>query len=301
MTMMTRIEQALEQPFALAQSATAPPRLMAAMRHAVFPGGARIRPQLCLAVARACGEDAPELTNAAAVGIELLHCASLVHDDMPCFDDADTRRGLATVHKLYGEPLALLAGDALIIMAYQTLARAGALHPARLAPLLMTLCDGTGAPDGIVAGQAWECEPRVQLGRYQRAKTGALFVASTCAGAQAAGADPQPWRALGEALGEAYQVADDIRDVMGADQLGKPVGQDVAHGRPSTAAELGLLGAVDYFRRLMQSAVDSVPACPSRSAMQQLVLYESERLLPQSACEQIAVRAGQVAHQRATV
>lgn len=301
MTMMTRIEQALEQPFALAQSATAPPRLMAAMRHAVFPGGARIRPQLCLAVARACGEDAPELTNAAAVGIELLHCASLVHDDMPCFDDADTRRGLATVHKLYGEPLALLAGDALIIMAYQTLARAGALHPARLAPLMMTLCDGTGAPDGIVAGQAWECEPRVQLGRYQRAKTGALFVASTCAGAQAAGADPQPWRALGEALGEAYQVADDIRDVMGADQLGKPVGQDAAHGRPSTAAELGLLGAVDYFRRLMQSAVDSVPACPSRSAMQQLVLYESERLLPQSACDQIAVRAGQVAQLRATV
>jgi geranylgeranyl diphosphate synthase type II len=301
MTMMTRIEQALEQPFALAQSATAPPRLMAAMRHAVFPGGARIRPQLCLAVARACGEDAPELTNAAAVGIELLHCASLVHDDMPCFDDADTRRGLATVHKLYGEPLALLAGDALIIMAYQTLARAGALHPARLAPLMMTLCEGTGAPDGIVAGQAWECEPRVQLGRYQRAKTGALFVASTCAGAQAAGADPQPWRALGDALGEAYQVADDIRDVMGADQLGKPVGQDAAHGRPSTAAELGLLGAVDYFRRLMQTAVDSVPACPSRSAMQQLVLYESERLLPQSACDQIAVRAGQVAQQRATV
>ena len=73
MTMMTRIEQALEQPFALAQSATAPPRLMAAMRHAVFPGGARIRPQLCLAVARACGEDAPELTNAAAVGIDLRH------------------------------------------------------------------------------------------------------------------------------------------------------------------------------------------------------------------------------------
>ena len=301
MTMMTRIEQALEQPFALAQSATAPPRLMAAMRHAVFPGGARIRPQLCLAVARACGEDAPELTNAAAIGIELLHCASLVHDDMPCFDDADTRRGLATVHKLYGEPLALLAGDALIIMAYQTLARAGALHPARLAPLMMTLCDGTGAPDGIVAGQAWECEPRVQLGRYQRAKTGALFVASTCAGAQAAGADPQPWRALGEALGEAYQVADDIRDVMGADQLGKPVGQDAAHGRPSTAAELGLLGAVDYFRRLMQTAVDSVPACPSRAAMQQLVLYESERLLPQSACDQIAVRAGQAAQHRAMV
>ncbi|WP_341905008.1 polyprenyl synthetase family protein [Polaromonas sp. YR568] len=290
MSMMTRIEQALSQPFMVADSATAPPRLMAAMRHAVFPGGARIRPQLCIAVAKACGEDAPDLTNAAAASIELLHCASLVHDDMPCFDDADTRRGQTTVHKQFGEPLALLTGDALIVLAYQTLARAGARHPHRLARLLMTVCEGTGTPDGIVAGQAWECEPRVQLGRYQRAKTGALFVASTCAGAQAAGTDPEPWRRLGDALGEAYQVADDIRDVMGADQLGKPVGQDAQHGRPSTAADLGLLGAVDYFRKLIQSAVQSVPACASREAMQQLVLHESERLLPQSACDQIAVQ-----------
>lgn len=295
MTMTLRIEQALEQSLSLADSPSAPPRLLAAMRHAVFPGGARIRPQLCLAVARACGEDAPELSNAAASALELLHCASLVHDDMPCFDDADTRRGLVTVHKQFGEPLALLTGDALIVLAYQTLATAGAAHPARLAPLLLTLCQGTGAPDGIVAGQAWECEPRVQLGRYQRAKTGALFVASTCAGAQAAGADPLPWRELGDALGEAYQVADDIRDVMGAHGLGKPTGQDAQHGRPSTAADLGLVGAVAYFRRLMQAAVDSVPACPSRDAMRQLVHSESERLLPQSACDSIAVKAGQAA------
>lgn len=295
MTMTSRIEQALERSLNLADSPSAPPRLLAAMRHAVFPGGARIRPQLCLAVARACGEDAPELSNAVASALELLHCASLVHDDMPCFDDADTRRGVTTVHKQFGEPLALLAGDALIVLAYQTLAVAGASHPARLAPLLLTLCQGTGAPDGIVAGQAWECEPRVQLGRYQRAKTGALFVASTCAGAQAAGADPLPWRELGDALGEAYQVADDIRDVMGAHGLGKPMGQDAQHGRPSTAADLGLLGAVAYFRQLMQAAVDSVPACPSRDAMRQLVHCESERLLPQSACDSIAIKAGQAA------
>lgn len=295
MTMTSRIEQALERSLNLADSPCAPPRLLAAMRHAVFPGGARIRPQLCLAVARACGEDAPELSNAAASALELLHCASLVHDDMPCFDDADTRRGLTTVHKQFGEPLALLAGDALIVLAYQTLATASASHPTRLAPLLLTLCQGTGAPNGIVAGQAWECEPRVQLGRYQRAKTGALFVASTCAGAQAAGADPLPWRELGDALGEAYQVADDIRDVMGAHDLGKPMGQDAQHGRPSTAADLGLVGAVTYFRRLMQAAVDSVPACPSRDAMRQLVHSESERLLPQSACDSIAVKAGQAA------
>ncbi len=288
MDMMSRIQQALDSQLTQACSPSAPPRLMAAMRHAVFPGGARIRPQLCLAVARACGEDAPELTDAAAVAIELLHCASLVHDDMPCFDDADTRRGQPTVHKVYGEPLALLTGDALIVMAYQALARAGVQHPARLAGLLQTVCDGTGAPDGIVAGQAWECENRVDLGQYQRAKTGALFVASTCAGAQAAGADPDGWRALGECLGEAYQVADDIRDVMlQAEQLGKPSGQDAAHGRPSAAADLGLLGAIDHFRGLMKAAVDSLPDCPSRGAMRHLVLQESERLIPQSTCERI--------------
>jgi geranylgeranyl diphosphate synthase type II len=93
---------------------------------------------------------------------------------------------------------------------------------------------------------------------------------------------------LGEALGEAYQVADDIRDVMGqADSLGKPVGQDAQHGRPSAAADLGLAGALAYFQKLMDAAVDAVPACAYRHAMQQLVRKESERLVPQSAYEQI--------------
>lgn len=288
MSMQHRIETALELHFSHIQAMSAPPRLMSAMRHAVFPGGARIRPQLCLAVAKACGDDAPALSDAAAVAIELMHCASLVHDDMPCFDDADTRRGQITVHKQFGEPLALLTGDGLIVMAYQVMARAGRVHPTRLADLISTISDGVGAPDGIVAGQAWECETKVALSQYQRAKTGALFVAATCAGAQAAGVDPAPWRALGEALGEAYQVADDIRDVMGhAETLGKPVGQDAQHGRPSAAADLGLAGALSYFQKLMDAAVDSVPSCAYRQAMQQLVRLESERLVPQSAYEQI--------------
>ena len=288
MSMPNRIEAALDLHFSHIQAMSAPPRLMAAMRHAVFPGGARIRPQLCLAVAKACGDDAPALSDAAAVSIELMHCASLVHDDMPCFDDADMRRGQITVHKQYGEPLALLTGDGLIVMAYQVLARAGRSHPLRLVDLICTVSDGVGAPDGIVAGQAWECETKVALSQYQRAKTGALFVAATCAGAQAAGVDPGPWRALGEALGEAYQVADDIRDVMGqADSLGKPVGQDAQHGRPSAAADLGLAGALAYFQKLMDAAVDAVPACNHRAAMQQLVRMESERLVPQAAYEHI--------------
>ncbi len=286
--MLNRIEQALTQHFAQLQGPHTPPRLLAAMRHAVFPGGARIRPQLCLAVAGACGNDDPSLAEAAAVAIELLHCASLVHDDMPCFDDADSRRGQPSVHKAYGEPLALLAGDGLIVMAFEVLGRSGAAHPARLGPLVGAIGRGVGAQEGIVGGQAWECEPRVDLGRYQRAKTGALFVASTCGGAIAAGAPPAPWQRLGECLGEAYQVADDIRDVMGdAEQLGKPVGQDAQHGRPSAAAELGLIGALHRFRQLMQQAVDAVPDCTSRKAMRHLVLRESERLVPQVACDRV--------------
>lgn len=299
--MMSRIQQALDAQLQRAAAPSAPPRLIAAMRHAVFPGGARIRPQLCLAVATACGEDAPDLTNAAAGAIEMLHCASLVHDDMPCFDDAATRRGQATVHAVFGEPLALLTGDALIILAYQTLARAGAAHPARLAGLLQTISDGVGAPDGIVAGQAWECESRVSLSQYQRAKTGALFVASTCAGAQAAGADPTPWRGLGECLGEAYQVADDIRDVMlGSDELGKPSGQDVQHHRPSAADDLGLAGALGYFQRRMQEAVDAVPDCEHRDAMRALVLQESARLIPPDTRQRIASARPQAPGSRAT-
>ena len=284
-TVIARIEQALVQHLALSGGPSAPPRLMAAMGHAVFPGGARIRPQLCVAVARACGQDAPELTDAAAVALEFMHCASLVHDDMPCFDDADTRRGLPTVHKQFGEPLALLTGDALIVAAYQTLVRAGAAHPQRLVGLLELLGEGVGAPSGIVAGQAWECETRADLGQYQRAKTGSLFVAATCSGALSAGADPEPWQALGECLGEAYQVADDIRDVIGeAQALGKPVGQDAQHARPSVAHALGLGGAITYFEYLIQRAVDAVPKGPSSEALQQIVRQESERLVPSSTC-----------------
>ena len=114
---MQRIEQALSAALSGTEVASGPPRLAAAVRHAVFPGGARVRPRLCVAVALACGDDDPALTDAAAVALELLHCASLVHDDLPCFDDAPIRRGRASVHFAWGESLAVLAGDALIVRA----------------------------------------------------------------------------------------------------------------------------------------------------------------------------------------
>jgi geranylgeranyl diphosphate synthase type II len=150
---------------------------------------------------------------------------------------------------------------------------------------MQNLSAGVGLPSGIVAGQAWECEVKADLGQYQRAKTGALFVASTCAGALACAGDAQPWVALGANLGEAYQVADDIRDVVGhSAELGKPRGQDALHARPSAATELGLGGAVDYFQSLMEAAVASVPACTCRDMLQQLVRREAERLVPSAAC-----------------
>ncbi len=283
MKTMTRIEQALATAIASGEQPGCPPKLAGAIRHAVFPGGARIRPQLCLAVAQACGDDDPVLSEATASAIELLHCASLVHDDLPCFDDSPMRRGRASVHYAYGESLAVLAGDALIVLAYQTLAASAAASPARLAPLIATLSAGVGMPHGIVAGQAWECEPRVSLAQYQRAKTGALFAASTMAGAQAAGACSKPWRELGEWLGEAYQAADDIRDVVGDPRvLGKPTGRDVALLRPSAASELGLEGAIAHFNRLVESAVAAVPECGGAEMLRAMVRLEAERLVPRA-------------------
>ncbi|HEX2940962.1 MAG TPA: polyprenyl synthetase family protein, partial [Rhodopila sp.] len=226
MDAVTRIERTLSASLDRVDSTAGPPRLAAAMRHAVFPRGARIRPRLCLAVAAACGEDDPAVAEGAAAAIEFMHCASLVHDDLPCFDDADTRRGRPSVHRAFGAPLAVLTGDALIVLAFQAIAWGAAGSPSRLMPLVLNLAAATGMPFGIAAGQAWESEPAIDMGQYQRAKTGALFAAATILGAAAAGADAASWRELGEGLGEAYQVADDIADVLsGKDELGKPTGQ----------------------------------------------------------------------------
>ena len=139
------------------------------------------------------------------------------------------------MHCAFGESLAVLAGDALIVLAFQTLAPGrGAVAAAAGAAARDRSRRGVGMPSGIVAGQAWECEPQRRRWRdYQRAKTGALFAAATMAGARPPGADAEPWRALGERLGEAYQVADDIRDVAGDPRIiGKPIGRDVALGSP---------------------------------------------------------------------
>lgn len=275
-----RIQDALQQALHLHTGGNCPPRLAQAVHYAVFPGGHRMRPRICLAVAAACGEDHAEISTAAATAIEFMHCASLVHDDMPCFDDAATRRGKPSVHTAFGERLALLCGDALIVLAFQTLASGACRFPERLQVLVQVLGRGTGMPNGIVSGQAWECESSVALDHYQRAKTGALFSAATMAGAAAAGVDHEPWSVLGLRLGEAYQVADDILDRHGdPDVLGKPVGRDQALRRPNAVAEQGMAGATERLRRLIREAIASVPHCRGADVLRRQIEQESSQFM----------------------
>ncbi len=284
-----RIEEALHKALARATGASAPPLLAKALSHSVFPAGQRIRPRLTLSVAMACGDDEPLIASAAAAAIELLHCASLVHDDMPCFDNADTRRGKPSVHAAYGEPLALLAGDGLIVLAFETAAMAAAVDPLRAASLSMIIARSVGMPNGIVAGQGWESETAPDLALYQRAKTGSLFAGAAMAGAAAAGHAADAWSTLGFRLGEAYQVADDIRDVMCSEQdIGKPVGQDKALGRPNAVHELGVRGAARKLVMLVEDAAESVPACMGAIALKAQIRSQADRFLPKEAAQHAA-------------
>lgn len=281
MALDTRIDAAVTAALALAQGGDAPRRLSAALPYAVLPGGARIRPTILLSVALACGDDRPGLSDAAAAALELIHCASLVHDDLPAFDDADTRRGKPTVHRAWSEPLAVLTGDSLIILAFDVLARVADTDAARALGLIRILAARTGMPGGICAGQGWESEAQVDLRAYHRAKTGALFVAATQMGAQAAGQDPEPWHELGARIGEAFQVADDLRDALcDAESLGKPAGQDAAHARPSAVATLGVQGAVRHLRDILSGAIASIPSCPGEARLAALVNTYAARMTP---------------------
>jgi geranylgeranyl diphosphate synthase type II len=270
-----RIEAALKRALRHCETPATPPTLRAAMRHAVFPGGARLRPNLCLSVAAACGSNVePEAQAEVAAAIELLHCASLVHDDLPCFDDATLRRGRPSVHAAFGEELAVLAGDGLIVLAFETIACAR-ISPVLVPRLIRCVSRGVGASGGLVAGQAWESEQRVGLRTYHKAKTGALFEAGARAGALLAGPDcatgpttawarAESWGEFGARLGEAYQVADDLRDTLDDEaSLGKPVGQDMAHDRPNACLTLGIDGALERLRSLLDQAVEAMPTCPA--------------------------------------
>jgi geranylgeranyl diphosphate synthase type II len=232
-------------------------------------------------VAASCGDGEPALADGAAVAVELLHCASLVQDDLPCFDDAPLRRGQPSLHKRFGEAIAILVGDALIVMAFGAVSAHVARRPAGCAEILRALGEAAGAPAGIAAGQAWESEPSVDVAAYHHAKTAALFEAAAVAGAIGGGGDPAAWRRTGAALGSAYQVADDLADALGeSGALGKPIHQDGNKARPNVVKSLGLEGAIRRLDELVGQAMRSVPECHDQGSVEAFLRVAAERLCP---------------------
>ncbi|MEM9458834.1 MAG: polyprenyl synthetase family protein [Myxococcota bacterium] len=254
-----------------------PAVLRAAMRHAVLGGGKRIRPRLLLASAEAIqggplDDGVAELALRAAVAVELVHAASLVHDDLPCFDDAALRRGRPTVHRAYGEPMAVLTGDALITLAFELLADDDGPHHRRALALVRLLAETTGSGRGIIGGQSLELHPArwdddrpmAQVEDYHRRKTAALFEFAMKAAAVAVGHGPRvcdSWGSVGTTLGLAFQLIDDLLDLH-ADETttGKTTGRDRALARPNGALVEGspealtrLAGHIEHVgRRLLE-------------------------------------------------
>ena len=277
---IARVERAVARAIEPSLAADGPRALRGAIAHAVFPGGARLRPRLALAVAQACGGSA-DSAEVAGAAVELMHCASLVHDDLPCFDDAAIRRGRPSVHAAFGEATALLVGDALIVAAFETLVSSDRVGPETRVRLVREIARGAGTPAGIIAGQAFESEEGASLRRVNRAKTGALFGAAAAAGAIVSGANAVPWRRFGLLLGEAYQAADDLADRLGDPaRLGKPVRQDARRGRPSMRVVRTEAAARQRFELLLQAAVRAIPACAGRAGLLRWTRAAARRLVP---------------------
>lgn len=229
---------------------TAPPETIhKAMRYSLFAGGKRIRPVLCIAAGYAVC-DSPVGIEDAACTLELIHTYSLIHDDLPALDNDDLRRGRPTCHKVFGEAMAILAGDALLTLAFEVLARVPGVDPARRASLIHELAFAAGTSGGMIAGQVHDIEGEHQrptahlLERIHRAKTGALLRASVRMGAIYAAADDRQLEALsryGEHVGLAFQIVDDLLDVeQSSDQLGKTAGKDAQQQKITFPAVYGI-------------------------------------------------------------
>jgi farnesyl diphosphate synthase/geranylgeranyl diphosphate synthase type II len=253
-----RVEKQLALAAAEATRA-GPPRLADAIGYALLGGGKRLRPALALAAAEAAGGDASDASLAMrfAVALEMVHTYSLVHDDLPCMDDDDLRRGRPTVHKAFDEGTAVLVGDGLQSLAFRHLLRGG--PPAAELALLLA----SGATQ-MVEGQALDlaAEHRVlreaEVLDLMSRKTGALLQAAVLGGARAAGGPEEPFRAAGAMLGVAFQIADDLLDLTAdAATLGKRAGKDAAAGKATIPS---LVGADEARRRAEALTAESIEA-----------------------------------------
>ncbi len=246
-----------------------PARIAEAVRYAALGGGKRLRPFLVIESARLLGGDI-RTAHAVAAAIECVHCYSLVHDDLPAMDDDDLRRGRPTVHKAYDEATAILAGDALLTVAFEILG-SERTHPdpAIRADLVVCLARAAGSA-GMVGGQmldleaeaATQAQSEAAIGRLQAMKTGALIAASCQAGAILAHAEEMHRARLqrfGEVLGAAFQLADDLLDVDGSEaDVGKRTGKDAARGKATLVSLKGVDWARHRLRQLIDEASDTL-------------------------------------------
>jgi geranylgeranyl diphosphate synthase type II len=260
-----QVERALQA--ALPPATRKPASIHKAMRYSMFAGGAkRLRPILCLAAAEACGGDPAEALPLACA-VECIHTYSLIHDDLPSMDDDDFRRGQPTCHKVFGEGMAVLAGDALLTFAFELVATANGWPRYGTRALVRELAVAAGS-EKLIAGQVADLEgegqavTQKQLRYIHQRKTAALLTTSIRFGAMSANAPAElleTLSAFGEALGLAFQVIDDILDVtQTSEKLGKSAGKDLTAHKATYPSVLGLEGAREEARRLTAEALESL-------------------------------------------
>lgn len=265
-----------------------PATIHKAMRYSIFAGGKRLRPILCLAAAEACGGDIKNAL-APACAVEIMHTYSLVHDDLPCMDDDDLRRGRPTSHKVFGEGIAVLCGDALLTEAFAIIAQTPATKRYSAKDYVAELAL-TGGSKHLIGGQVLDLEgegkslTKKQLIQIHEAKTAALLTSSIRLGAMTANANPDKLQALtdfGYNLGLAFQVIDDILDVtQTTEQLGKTAGKDEAVNKSTYPAILGLKKSRQEAARLTKKSLDALkPFSKGKKAarLEQIAHYMLDR------------------------
>jgi len=258
-----------------------------AMRHSVFAGGKRLRPILCMEAGRMIAQQLPAGIEDVGAALEMLHTYSLIHDDLPALDNDDLRRGRPTCHKVFGEAIAILAGDALQTQAYETLAKLLCSAEARVA-IIREIAHGTGTIDGMIGGQVVDLEaervkPTLATLEYiHRSKTAALITASVVSGgifAEASSAHVERLRSFGRSVGLAFQIVDDVLDVtQTSEQLGKTAGKDTAAEKTTYPALFGIDESLQKADALVDQACDELNEFGSAaSTLKELARFLVER------------------------
>jgi len=264
-----------------------PTSIHQAMRHSVFAGGKRLRPILCMEAARVIASSLPAGVEELGSALEMLHTYSLIHDDLPALDNDDLRRGRPTCHRVYGEAVAILAGDGLQTYAYEVLANLLCPADARAA-IIAEIAHATGTVDGVIGGQVMDLEAEhkhadaATLEYIHRSKTGALLTASVVAGGIYAGggeAQIQSLRDFGMNIGLAFQIVDDVLDVtQTSEQLGKTAGKDTATEKSTYPSLFGIEASLKKADKLIHKANTALDHFGDRSSnLREIAAFLVER------------------------